>query len=198
MLHSAFTLNKTLQFEYADATKYLYFNGALQLSATRLQYLEQGATKTTICNHLRLLHFLSWYESKEIVKLILYCITDSKAIVGYLRNAQSDPNFDIGWWQLQSFSALNPYEGGDDSFFSSKIPFKNKDVQIKDLIAMKDFLESTIAPPRIYLAYATLFKIFRLWRNHHYFNDLLITTLECVHFRRRLDRRALELETQKS
>jgi len=195
-MYSAFTLHKRLQYSKADALKYLYFNGALQLSATRPQYAELLA-KTTICNHLRLLHALSWYESKEVLRLILYCITDSKAIVGYLRSAKLNENFDAGWWQQDRISASNPYDGADDSFFNSKIPFKNKNIQIEDLIASRDFLESANYLPRIYFAYATLLRIFRLCEDNPHVDDLCITTLECVHLRRRLDRRALELEHQK-
>ena len=109
-------MNNYLKFATTDAKKYLYFNGSLPLDASRETFLKQ-VNKTTICNHLRLMYALSWHESNEVFRLILYCITDSKSIVGYLRLMKNNKNFDSTWWQQESINSGNPYLGGGEGFF---------------------------------------------------------------------------------
>ena len=192
---SNYTLNTSLKFDRIDAIEYLYNNGGLPLNTSRKDFA-LTASKTTICSHIRLLYAISWQDSKEVFLLILHCITDSKAIVTHLRNMKNNENFDHGWWKQEAINDLNPYCGGKDSFFDIKVPFKSKDINDKDIDAIRLFLYETNPLPKIYLAYRTLYEIFLSWDHHIYKDDLCITTLECAHLRFRLDKRVIERERE--
>ena len=192
MLVSNYTWNYKLKYDNKKAINYLYFNGMMPFNSSRKKY-SQSVQKTTICNHLRLMYALAWHQNKEVFKLILDCISDSKAIVGYLRVAKQDPNFDSEWWKQERVDPLNPYQEGDDSFFNSKIPFKCKDICKEDLSNAKEYLNEDEIP-KIYIAYRKLYHIYLFWNNHPYKDDLCLVTLECVHLRSRLDKRVIKWE----
>ena len=194
MLISQYTWCNELRYSAEDAMKYLYFNGSIPLKSSRSEYALR-VSKTTICNHLRLMHLLSWGRSDRAFRLILYCISDSKAIVQYLRFAKQDPNFDAEWWKQEKTILSNPYKGGEDElFFSSNIGFKCKDISKSDLISAQKYINSSINMPKIYHAYKALFNIFSKWDDRNCRDDLCILTLECIHLRSRLDNRVIRWE----
>jgi len=194
---SNYTLNSALKFDRNDAIMYLYYNGALPLDAPRERFM-RSVSKTTICMHIRLIYALSWHESKEVFYLILYCITDSKAVVGLLKSLKDGEGFDSGWWKQEQIKSTNPYSRVGDPFFDTKIPFKSKDINDDDVLAVKAFLYEERNLPNIYIAYRTLYEIFLSWSHHPYKGDLCIASLECAYLRYRLDRKVIEWESKYS
>jgi len=192
---SNYTLNSSLKYDRKDAIRYLYFNGAQPLDASRESFASL-VSKTTICMHIRLIYSLSWHDSKEVFYLILYCITDSKAVVELLRSLKDDEVVDSGWWRQEEIKSTNPYFGGDDPFFDSKIPFKSKQITYEDITAIKTFLYEVSDLPKIYIAYRTLYEIFLSWSHHLYKADLCLASLECAYLRYRLDRKVIEWESK--
>ena len=187
---SRYTLNCNLKYNTSDAIDYLYFNGNMPKNASQSLYLK-WTRKTTICEHLRLLYGMSWHEDKEVFNIILYCLTDSKAIVGRLieekMKSASEPQSNIG------INAKSIYMQQSKSYPTSNVSFKPKKIKADDLLATKIQLnEKNI--PQIYLFYKTLHKIFESWNHHKQREELLLTTLECAYLRTRLDRRMIEIE----
>jgi len=196
---SNYTLHNCLRFDRKDATMYLYFNGALSLGVYREVFMGR-ISKTTICNHIRLIGALSWDESKEVFYLLLYYISDSKAVVGLLRSLKDGQAFDSGWWKQEArgIESTNPYFGRNEPFFDTKIPFKSKDITDEDLLAIWTFLREEKTLPRIYVAYRTLYEIFLSWSHHPYRGDLCRAVLECAWLRYRIDRKVIEWELKYS
>ena len=187
---SRYTLNCNLKYNPSDAIDYLYFIGNMPKNASISLYLK-WTSKTTICEHLRLLYGMSWHEDKAVFNMILYCLADSKAIVGRL--IEEKMKSDSGPPSNIDINTKSTYTQQSKSDPTSNAPYKPKKIKESDLLAIKIQLnEKTI--PQIYLVYRALHKTFESWSHHGQREELILTTLECAYLRTRLDRRMMEIE----
>ena len=188
---SDFTWNLRLKYAYGDALAYMYLNGSLPVSTPQQVFLG-SIKKTTICMHVRFLWCMAWDEPQYLKKLLLYAISDSKTVVGYLKD-KKDAKPDTLLYEAEK-CVVDPFKARKDDFFNTMYPFKSKDINEDSLVIARDFLFSGSKLPRIYLTYKCLYQIFHLLVENPCRNDLLRTTLECVYLRQRLDNRVLEWE----
>ena len=75
--HSNFTKSLNLSYSENDAMQYLNFNGKVPLNCSQITFLEFNEP-TTICNHIRIIHALTWFKSDTLLDCILYAISYSK------------------------------------------------------------------------------------------------------------------------
>ena len=197
---SNFTKTNKIRFTESDALRYLYFNGKMKPRGDRSIYSTR-VQKTTICNHVRFLHLLTWFKEEVMVKYIYYCIADAKNVVGHLRNEKDGKTFDDEWYKLEKVS--NPFSKDDDNddFWTSAVKYKCKDIDRGKLEMAKELLEiNRTSLPRIFLAYKTMLTMantMELDEDEYLRNDIRITILECVYLRYRLDRKVAEYEEEK-
>ena len=193
---SQFTRNRKILFEQDDAVRYLYCNGAIDDNVNQKAFMSH-MSKTTICAHIRLLHALTWFLDPYVFKYILYCITDSKTVVGYLRQAKNDPDFDRNWWHQQSINAFSKDDINDD-FWNSKIPFKCKSIAQEDIASSFNLINSSDRYlPDVFLAYKTMYTMID---SSPVFNDDVkrescLIILESVSLRMKLENRVLYWES---
>ena len=191
--HSNFTKSLKLSYSKNDAMQYLYFNGKVPLNCSQVTFLEFNNRQTTICNHIRIIHALTWFKSETLLDCILYAISDSKYCVDTLRNKKNDPHFDIGWWRATHRKVFNKEDTKDEFYtsniFRKKSKFFNESTQI---ISHNIINENEENSPPIYKTYykKMLNEILNI-EDKQLASKLREIVLTCVYMRYRIDQRII-------
>lgn len=192
-MYSKYTAGPALRHESRQALEYLYFNSKLNVNSEREEFAASLST-STICNHIRILHYISWFCDRHLLDTILYCITDSKAAVMYLRH-HATPQFDHGWWKtVPIYNSQDKHDG----FYA--LPAKSASSKPENILLAEEIMQRR-GLPISFSCYKFLleFEVSKfqqkpvassaLWRE---------TVLTIVFMRHRIDRKIIEYERSSS
>ncbi len=190
--HSNYTKYSKISYSRNAALKYLYFNGQLPINCSQQKFIDSNIPNT-ICNHIRIIHALTWFKSESLLDFILFAISDSKASVDMLRNKKNDPNFDIGWWRLKQNEVFNKNDTKDE-FYTNNIFQKKSSCfnQKSEMIAYALINENEEKSPTIYKKYyKKMFNEIINLEDKELAIKLKKIVLTCVYMRYRIDQRII-------
>lgn len=194
IVHSRYTQEAQVVFSKADALNYLYFNGHCPLDCTVHEYARRCLT-TTICQHLRIVHCLTFNYWPLYTKSILYSISDSKAIFNHLRECKDDRSVAIAnaWVKKKvvPWSADDQYDPDLSSDASNRVRRSTNPelAEARAFIASISTSTSHLSTPLIYQVYKFMFDASEIASRYSHHSYLQSIVLRICSMRLRMDKR---------